>query len=601
MLDRIRNLAQFMKDKKSAGEKPVLMLGAGASISSGVQPTQTIMEELVEKNAQGTEGSLDDRFNQLWRGSSDSHRGLMLAPYLEKRPSIGYQKLVELAQLEFFDVIITFNFDRLLEQAFDDAAYRDYRTLIRGETEPEAITKILEARHPRVKILKMHGSVQSADLFLFAREEMLNYPPDLEHLVDNLTRRDIIICGYSFTDTCVIRAFNASKDSGAIYFVNPTGAVPGIKGFLIARRSQDKVIEGDTYGTFDRFFTELHHELTTEKAAAAVRPRRNLFKFLDGYQEDHKAWFFGRKRLTRQILKRLENGAPPLLYVTGKPKVGKSSMIRAGLIPYLNREQCETIYLRCQKDLEPQLRSVLAQRFSPDLADLEWGALFTRLDELTKKRVVLFLDQFERPCRVAAQSDEKSTALANLLVAMAARPAGRMTAVFVVPADETAFWRLAWQAPRFADQEIKIEPLPAPRVASIIRHAARKGCVALDPLIVDKLCTEYKEGLDRANDRQAFTLLHLQTICYYLVRGYQPPYKGYQELPPGGLLAALDSIKEETSLMDLIDDLPIAERRLIRSFLKVVCDPSSNMAKVIGLIRMHFPEITEERFPEPIV
>jgi hypothetical protein len=35
MLDRIRDLAQFMKDKKSAGEKLGLMLGVGASISSG--------------------------------------------------------------------------------------------------------------------------------------------------------------------------------------------------------------------------------------------------------------------------------------------------------------------------------------------------------------------------------------------------------------------------------------------------------------------------------------------------------------------------------------------------------------------------------------
>jgi hypothetical protein len=72
-------------------------------------------------------------------------------------------------------------------------------------------------------------------------------------------------------------------------------------------------------------------------------------------------------------------------------------------------------------------------------------------------------------------------------------------------------------------------------------------------------------------------------------------------LPQGGLLAALDSIKEETSLIDVLDDLPAPERRLIRSFLKVVCDPTSNTAKFISLMRQHFPEITEERFPEPIV
>lgn len=600
MLDRIRNLAQFMKDKKAAGEKLVLMLGAGASISSGVKPTETLMEELVEKNAKGTQGSLDDRFNQLWRGSTDKHRGLMLEPYLDQRPSPGYGKLAELVQLDFFDVVITFNFDRLLEQALDDAGFRDYRTLIRGETEPEAIAKILEAKKPRVKILKMHGSVQSADLFLFAREEMLNYPPDLERLVDDLTSRDIIICGYAFSDNAVIRAFNPAKDSGAIYFINPSGAVPGIKGFLIARRSQDKVVEGDGFGRFDQFFAALHQELTTEAKTAPPLPRRNLFKFLDHYQEDQKAWFLGRKSLTRRIVKRFETGPPPVLYFTGKPKVGKTSLIRAGLIPYLDANRYECIYLRCRKDLDTQLRAVLGERFSLPLADLDWHTVFTQIAALADKRVVLFFDQFERPCRAAVEAPDKTRALVDLIGAIAACSNGRLTAVFTAPADELAFWKLAYQAPRFDDQEIKIGPLPPARVGSIIRHAARKGGLTLDPGIVTKLSAEYQESLERPGDRQLFTLLHIQTICYYLARGLQPPYRGYQDLPQGGLLAALDSIKEETSLIDLLDDLPGAERRLIRSFLKVLCDPTSNTAKVISLMRQHFPEITEERYPEPI-
>ena len=600
MLDRIRNLAQFMKDKKAAGEKLVLMLGAGASISSGVKPTQTIMEELVEKNAKGTEGSLDDRFNELWRGSTDAHRGLMLEPYLNQRPSPGYQQLASLVQLDFFDVIITFNFDRLLEQALDDAGFRDYRTLIRGETEPEAIAKIVEARQPRVKILKMHGSVQSADLFLFAREEMLNYPPNLERLVADLTGRDIIICGYAFSDNCVIRAFNPARDSGAIYYVNPTGAVPGIKGFLIARRSQDKVIEGDAFGRFDEFFAALHHELTTEASAVPPRPRRNLFKFLDHYQEDQKDWFLGRKSLTRQVVKRLTSSPPPVLYLTGKPKTGKTSLIRAGLIPYLDANQYECIYLRCRKDLDTQLRATLAERSPEPVPEgLDWPALLKRVTAKGDKRVVMFFDQFERPCRAAGEAADKIQVLVDLITAIANDPTGRLMAVFVAPADEVAFWKIAWRAPRFADQEIKIGPLPASRVGSIIRHAARKGGVTLDPGIVTKLCAEYQEGLERPGDRP-FTLLHVQTICYYLARGFQPAYKSYQDLPQGGLLAALDSIKDETSLIDLLEDLPAADRRLIRMFLKIVCDPNSNTAKVISLIRQHFPEINEERFPEPI-
>ena len=47
-----------------------------------------------------------------------------------------------------------------LERALDEANFRDYKTIIRGETSTDAISAIL-AGAPRVKILKMHGSSQS--------------------------------------------------------------------------------------------------------------------------------------------------------------------------------------------------------------------------------------------------------------------------------------------------------------------------------------------------------------------------------------------------------------------------------------------------------
>ena len=44
------------------------------------------------------------------------------------------------------------------------------------------------------------------------------------------------------------------------------------------------------------------------------------------------------------------------------------------------------------------------------------------------------------------------------------------------------------------------------------------------------------------------------------------------------------------------------ERRLIRSLLKLICDPEpgGNTRKIVEFIRDHFPEIKEDRFPEPL-
>jgi hypothetical protein len=599
MLNRIGNLAQLMKDKKAAGERLVLMLGAGASLSSGVPLTRTIMEELVQKNARGeATARIEDRFDALWRESNEEHRGLMLKPYLDHPPSVGYERLAELVRLGFVEVIITFNFDLLLERALNNASFLDYRTLIRGETTPDAMVKILYAKEPKVKILKMHGSLQSADAFLFAREEMLNYPPDLERVITDLTGRDIIICGYAFTDMCVMRAFNASKDGGSIHYVNPSGAVDNIKGFLVARRSQDKVIEGDL-GKFDQFITELHRELTIQPRTEASPARHNLFKFLDYYQNDQTPWFLGRRNLTRQMKKRFEGGAVRLLYLTGKPKVGKTSFILAGLIPALDAARYECIYLRCTTDVEAQLRAELERRFSQSLADLDWDAVLDRVSGLTSKRIVLFLDQFERPCRGAMDRAVPWQALADFVSALGRKSSDRLSAVFIA-LDGTPFWKLMAKAQAPNEQE-EIKPLSPARVGSIIQYAARKGGITLDPAVVETIVSEYRQAVEAPGDKHFFTLLHVQTICYYLVKGFQPPYRGYQDLPQGGLRAALETLKDESSLIDLMDDLPASERRLVRSFLKVICDPNSSTDKLIGFIRTHFPNVPDERFPEPLL
>ncbi len=350
MLERVRSLAQFVRDKKTGGEKFVLMLGAGASIGSGIKPTRAIMEELVGKYRRSQTGTLEDQFDQLWAQSTRNDRRMMLDAYLNCAPSDGFRQLAELIQREYFDLVITFNFDRLLERALDEAGVR-YKSIIRGETSTDVIASIIKAPKPRVKILKMHGSLESADYFLFSKEEMLNYPHDLEALIGELTARDIIICGYAFNDMCVMRAFSSSKDSGSIYFVNPSGAVDNIKGFLIARRSQEKVIAGET-GQFDQFVDVLYHELSAPAGTPLVpSARQNLFKFLDSYQEDQKSWFLGRRRLTRKVVMQLKTAPPAVMYLYGKPKVGKTSFVRAGLIPYLDRDEYEPVYIRCKKDV----------------------------------------------------------------------------------------------------------------------------------------------------------------------------------------------------------------------------------------------------------
>ena len=598
MLSQILNLASRISERRTSQEKFVLMLGAGASLSSGVKLTRVIMEELVTRYAQGgAPASLESRFDKLWQDASSEERRRWLDPYLTGTPSVGYQRLAALIQRGFFDIAITYNFDRLLERALDDVGFRDYKTIIRGETGADAIATLMHSKEPRVKILKTHGSLYSANTFLFTKEEMANYPPDLAALINEFTGRDIIICGYAFNDLCVKKAFNDSKEAESIYFVNPSGAAEDIKGILRIRRSQDRVIDGDL-GRFDEFFDALYKALISPTKKEDAQARQNPFKFLDHYNESNSPWFLGRRKLTRSLAGRFRANPAAALFLYGKAKAGKTSLIKAGFIPALGSDAFDCVYIRCRKDLDVQVMEELERRFPGATTGADWSQTVARLQQLTSKRIVIVLDQFERPARAYDDAPDRYQAMFSFVRGLLTEAADRVSFVFV-SVDDKSFWKcfaMLNAGPRTDLQEIK--PLSAARVARIVRFAARKGGVTLDPKMVETFCGLYRDGLDRPTDKRVFTLLHVQTLCYYLVRGYAPEWRGYDQLPNPGLKAALDSTSDELSLVDLLDDLPAADRSLIRSFLKVICDPNGNTRMVVEFIRDHFPEIREDRFPE---
>jgi hypothetical protein len=322
MNPKIRALANLMRTKREQGRKFVLMLGAGASFDSGVPKTTTIMEELLQQYGPDiNEGSLRNRFDKLWSRSGDNDRDVFLSKYLDLRPSHGYIQLAELIRDGYFDLIITFNFDQLLERALREAGANDISVIVRGEYRNNSgMKQALEQIRPRVKVLKMHGGLKGGDNFLFSRAEMHAYPRDVEDLFMQLTASDIIVCGYSFGDQCVLRAF--ADKGGALYYVNPGGAPENLQGLLINRNSLEFVIDREA-GQFDKFFTELHREIGSSGAVGSV-PKANPFKFLLSYEVRDKAIYCGRKALTQQLLARFENDPPKLLHLLGLAEVARA-------------------------------------------------------------------------------------------------------------------------------------------------------------------------------------------------------------------------------------------------------------------------------------
>jgi hypothetical protein len=136
---------------------------------------------------------------------------LYLKDYLNRTPSPGYGLLVQLIREGYSDLVVTFNYDNLVEKALNAAGLRqpdDYRVIIRGDFKDDRVVSMTEDPDPPIKLLKLHGSLMSGNTFLFTPEEMSEYPEPIAGLVRRLTARNIIVCGYAFNDLCVIRAFS---------------------------------------------------------------------------------------------------------------------------------------------------------------------------------------------------------------------------------------------------------------------------------------------------------------------------------------------------------------------------------------------------------
>jgi hypothetical protein len=592
---KVKNLANLMRLRSREGEKFVLMLGAGASMSSGVKRTPQLMEELLAQYGQDLNGTggLDDRFDKLWQRTSDRDRRAFLQPYLDHTPSPGYARLAALIDAGYFDVAVTFNFDDLVEKALRASGFTDFKRIIRGETIDDEMQKLVDASEPRFKLVKLHGSLESSDHFLFDVNEMNEYPPAVAALVNRVTSRDILICGYGFKDVCVIRAF--AQRGGSVVCVNPSGAPRELRGFLKERRSDDWSIESD----FDSFFEELHQELLAPPVRPSTeKPPPNPFKFLQSYEQSDKATFKGRSEEVARFTQALAKNPPPrVIIVAGPAKAGKTSLIRAGVMPMLDAETYTGIYVRCQREFEQNLPGEL-WRTGEFTADMTYPAALERLAaESPSHRVVLFLDQFDRATGQFDLSTKTGRAgLTTFLTQQLIAPAANLTLVLVV-VDESSLVQTLCQA--CIDQGVpwsivQCAPFERQDVADIIQTLATTGGYTFDQRILDDMLQRYDQTKTSAPD-QRFTLAHIQAVCHILAATRTVDYETYRHAFDNNLKALHQAINV-CDIISFVEDFSWSDAVWFRNMIQVPLRESKE--RIADFIKSHYEELVPP--PQPV-
>lgn len=172
------------------------------------------------------------------------------------------------------------------------------------------------------------------------------------------------------------------------------------------------------------------------------RPAEPPYRGLEFYREEDAGLFFGRERLTTDLIARLRSH--PFLAVVGASGSGKSSLVRAGVVPALKRGKKLTddrtpprgsaswAYLTLTPTARPLER--LAVALTSDLSDTSdtatlAGDLRVSADRLRlaigkylertgKPRVFLLVDQFEEVFTACKDEDERRAFIDGLFAAV---------------------------------------------------------------------------------------------------------------------------------------------------------------------------------------
>lgn len=203
-----------------------LLLGSGVSTGAGIPTGWGVVTALVSRIAAAThtdgQSAISAAVNdpdQWWAehgdgealgysnllaalGPTPAARRALLAGFFEpsaddaanglKVPSPAHRAIAQLVKRGYIRVILTTNFDRLVEKALEDAGVPPQVI-----TRPEAVAGLTPLPHAPVTIIKLHGDYADLDM-RNTLEELSTYPLEWDELLDRvLDEYGLLIAGWS--------------------------------------------------------------------------------------------------------------------------------------------------------------------------------------------------------------------------------------------------------------------------------------------------------------------------------------------------------------------------------------------------------------------
>src|SRR5712671_1945208 len=221
-------------------------------------------------------------------------------------------------------------------------------------------------------------------------------------------------------------------------------------------------------------------------------PNRSPFPGIHAFEAEDAAIYFGRDDETRAVIERLDarrtQGGARFVVIIGASGSGKSSLLKAGVLPQLSRRRREWVvlpYMRPEKTpIETLAKSIAQQIGKPD----DWGvwhamlgsaAAIDHVEKLLKDlrvgdargaTVLLPIDQFEEVFTVATPG-ERATFLH--LLASAVDPARDLPVMVIATGRSDVLEGLLEAVVAHRTETYALTPMPLDRVPRLVEGPAQ--------------------------------------------------------------------------------------------------------------------------------
>lgn len=254
-----------------------LLLGSGVSTGAGVPTGWGVVTELVRRAAQAAGDAPGEGFNpeDWWAANGDGQplgysqllsalaptpaaRRALLAGFFEpteddredgrKVPSAAHHAVAALVRRGTIRVIVTTNFDRLLEQALEGVGI-----MPQVIATPAAVGGMEPLAHARCTVIKLHGDYATLDQ-LNTVEELSTYSDEMAGLLERvLDEYGLVVSGWSADwDHALVEALYGTRSRRYPLYWASYGALGNAASRLVAQH-RATVVEG---ATADAFFPD---------------------------------------------------------------------------------------------------------------------------------------------------------------------------------------------------------------------------------------------------------------------------------------------------------------------------------------------------------